>query len=251
MINFDGYMVDGKHVSFPRVEEIEYYKKGGKIRKRRRNTGLKQKQKQTTNIKIKIGSLSGHGGKQDQAPMPRIITQYMGGAQPVNLTELISKMNAIETKVSNQQPLSFMNDVLGQQFMDTLKNRLQNPQNPPEEQANEEQQVNQDEADGKEAAAASASSSSASSSSSSGDEFINANVGGKETRLYFSGHSVKVGKKPPEEFHIYFSGPRSGPIVYSSLDNQYKKMSNLSMDKRNAIEQYVAEKGLKYPSPKK
>lgn len=244
MINFDGYMVDGKQVSFPRMKEIEYYKKGGKIKsaRKRRTATTRQKQKQSTNIKINIG---GGSGRAAEAP-PRVITQYMGGAQPVNLSELITKMNAIESKVSNQQPLSFMNDVLQQQFMDTLRNRLQNSQNRQDEKANEDQQVDQDEADEKQAAAPASS-----SSSSSDDEFINANVGGKETRLYFSGHSVKVGKKPPEEFHIYFSGPRSGPIVYSSLDNQYKKMTNLSLDKRNAIEQYVAEKGLKYPSPKR
>ena len=102
------------------IQDLDEYKKGGKIR-RRKNTGLRQKQKQSTNIKINIG-----GNSKEQPQAPRVITQYVGGSQPLNLSELISKMNAIETKVSNQQPLSFMNDVLKEQFIDTLTNRLSN-----------------------------------------------------------------------------------------------------------------------------
>ena len=103
---------------------IDGFKKGGKIRRRRYAYRQKQKQRQSTNIKINIG---GDNTKEKQSAQPRIITQYIGGTQPLNLSELINKMNSIENKIVQQQPVSLVSDVLRQRINDTLEARLNEP----------------------------------------------------------------------------------------------------------------------------
>jgi len=217
MINFDGLDIGGDTIrhnyfgqnvdyfvpSAPKfklmpVSDVAEYKKGGRIRKRR-NTGLKQKQKQSTNIKINIG------GKEQQQQAPRIITQYVNGAQPVNLSELITKMNAIETKVSNQQPLSFMNDVLKQEFVDTLKNRISTASEEKNEKQPEEEVISGS------GAAEATSSSSTSSSSSGSSKPVDDNKGfdgGKlaETEITWEGVKIYIAPSGTLMYHQNVAG---------------------------------------------